>query len=61
LILWDILKILRGKETKLVLYTFDSFLLDYSDDEEDIIEEIKQVFSNYNLNTKTKQGLNYGF
>ena len=28
LILWDILCILRGYKTKLVLYTYDSFLLD---------------------------------
>ena len=24
-ILWDILKLLRGKKTKLVLYTYDAF------------------------------------
>jgi hypothetical protein len=27
-ILWEILKLLRGKNTKLVLYVYDSFLLD---------------------------------
>jgi hypothetical protein len=27
-ILWEIFKILRGANTKLVLYTYDSFLFD---------------------------------
>ena len=31
LILWDILKLLRGKNTKLVLYVYDSFLFDVED------------------------------
>lgn len=61
LILWEIFRILVGKKTKLVLYTFDSFLLDYSKDEQDVIEKIKKIFEYYNLNIKTKQGLNYNF
>jgi hypothetical protein len=32
-ILWEVFKILKNKKTKLVLYTYDSFLLDWSDDE----------------------------
>ena len=28
LILWEILKLLRGKKTRLVLYTYDAFLFD---------------------------------
>ena len=40
--------ILRKRKTKLVLYTYDSFLFDLDDSEEDILEEIKEVFKKYN-------------
>jgi hypothetical protein len=59
LILWDIIKILKGKKTKIVLYTYDSILLDY-DEEDGILEEIQQTFIKYNLRTKTTKGHNYG-
>ena len=42
-ILMEIHKLLRGKNTKLVLYTYDSFLFDY-DESENLIEEIKEIF-----------------
>tara|TARA_R110000737_G_scaffold285214_1_gene291766 strand:+ start:70 stop:1272 length:1203 start_codon:yes stop_codon:yes gene_type:complete len=61
LILWDIFKILRGKNTKLVLYVYDSFLLDFDEGEEEILEEIKGVFDKNKLQTKTKTGVNYNF
>lgn len=58
-ILWDIIKLLKGKSTKIVLYTYDAILLDY--DEEDIIlEQIQDVFKKYNLKTKMTKGPNYG-
>ena len=57
-IVWDIIKLLKGKKTKIVLYTYDSILLDY-DDEDDIIEQIKEVFKKYNLRVKATKGLNY--
>lgn len=59
LILWDIIKILRGKKTKLVLYTYDSFLLDYDNDEEKVLKDIKNIFKKYQLNIKQKEGNNY--
>ena len=59
LILWDILKILRGKNTKLVLYVFDSFLLDVDEKELDVVEEIRGVFKKYKLNIKEKKGTDY--
>lgn len=59
LILWDIFKILRGKNTKLVLYVYDSFLLDVDKQEKDTIKEILEVFKKYKLNVKLKQGKNY--
>jgi len=57
-IVWDIIKLLKNKKTKIVLYTYDSILLDYYDDD-DILDQIKEVFKKYNLRTKTTKGLNY--
>jgi len=57
-IVWDIIKLLKGKKTKIVLYTYDSILLDYHD-EDDILDQIKEVFKKYNLRIKTTKGLNY--
>ena len=59
-IIWDILKILKGKNTKLVLYTYDAFLFDM-DENENLTEDIKQVFDKYKLSIKTKIGHNYDF
>jgi hypothetical protein len=59
LILWDILKILRGKKTKLILYVYDSFLFDVDKEEKLILEEIFNVFEKYNLTVKFKKGQNY--
>jgi hypothetical protein len=59
LILYEIFKILRGKNTKLVLYVYDSFLLDVDENEMDVIEQIKQVFKDKKLQIKTKTGKNY--
>jgi len=60
-ILWDIIKLLRGKKTKLVLYTYDSFLLDLEEDEIEVLEEIRTVFKNYKFNIKEKTGYDYSF
>lgn len=61
LILWDILSILRGKKSKLVLYTYDSFLIDLSKDEQGLLKDIQKIFENYKLNTKVKYGDDYDF
>jgi len=47
-ILWDMFCILRNCKTKLVLYTYDSFLFDLDDSEENMLEEIRNVFKKYN-------------
>ncbi len=60
-ILWDIIKILRGKKTKLILYTYDSFLFDYCEEEKGVMEDITNVFNKYEFNTKIKQGYDYDF
>lgn len=58
-IIWDIIKILKGKNTQIVLYTYDSILLDYDEDDE-ILENIKQIFKKYKLKVKLTIGKNYG-
>lgn len=61
LILWEMMRIFTNKNTKLVLYTYDSFLLDVDKTETDVLEEIKQIFKKYKLNTKEKTGYDYDF
>ena len=59
LILWDILKLLKGKQTKIVLYTYDSILLDYCK-EDGILDDIKQTFFKRHLKVKLTKGSTYG-
>jgi len=61
LILWDILKLLRGKNTKLVLYVYDSFLFDVDKTEKETLQEILEIFNKYKLQVKFKKGTNYNF
>jgi len=60
-ILMDIHKLLRGRKTKIVLYTYDSFLFALGDGEEGIEIEINKIFEKYKLVTKIKEGYNYDF
>lgn len=60
-ILWDIIKILQKQETKLVLYTYDAFLLDFKNTEKDTLERILSVFKKYKLKTKITHGISYDF
>ena len=59
-ILIEIHKLLRGKKTKLVLYTYDSFLFDY-DASENLKQEIENIFNNKGLQIKVKNGTSYDF
>jgi hypothetical protein len=61
IILWEILKLLRGKNTKLVLYVYDSFLFDVDINEKEVMFQIKDIFSKHKLNIKAKKGTNYNF
>ena len=61
LVLWDIFRILRGYKTKLVLYTYDSFLFDFDEGEEDVLWKIREVFIKYQLNIKEIEGYDYNF
>ena len=59
-ILWTIMKdVLKGKNTKLVLYTYDSFLFDYDNREKDIKPKLEKIFKTFNLKIKAKHGTNY--
>ena len=60
-ILYCIFKLLKGKNTKLVLYTYDSFLFDVDKSELPILDEIKKVFTKFKLQIKEKNGINYDF
>ena len=61
IILWEILKLLRGKNTKLILYVYDSFLFDVDINEKEVMFQIKDIFSKHKLNIKAKKGTNYNF
>jgi len=60
-ILMDMHKLLKGRKTKIVLYTYDSFLFELGEGEEGIENEIKQIFDKYKLATKTSYGKTYDF
>jgi hypothetical protein len=60
-ILWEVFKIIKNKKTKLVLYTYDSFLFDWSDDEREVLTDIQKVFKKYKLNIKVAHGISYDF
>jgi len=60
-ILLKIHKILAGKNTKIVLYTYDSFLLDWDEDEEQELEQILDIFKEFKLAIKINRGRNYDF
>ena len=60
-ILWEMFKILRGMNTKLVLYTYDSFLLDLDKKEKQVIKEILEIFKKFKLQVKHSYGDTYDF
>ncbi len=61
-IMWDMFRVLRGKETKLVLCVYDSWLLDVVDTEgEVILENITDIFKKYKLNYTLNKGKDYDF
>ena len=61
MLMWDIFKVLRGLNTKLVLTVYDSFVLDLDTTEKYCILEIEKIFSKHNLTVKYKKGINYNF
>ena len=60
-ILFRIFKLLKGRNTKLVLYTYDSFLFDVDKNELPVLDEIKEVFNKLKLRITEKNGSSYDF
>lgn len=58
-ILKEIIYIINNKETKLVLYTYDAFLLDVSKQDKDKIKKVLEVFETRGFLYKIKKGLDY--
>lgn len=60
-IIKDIIKILNGKNTKIVLYVYDAVLIDLDTDESEVLEDIENVFKKYKLEIKHSYGTSYDF
>ena len=60
-LMWSIFKLLRGKNTKLVLSVYDSFLFDVDESETETMSQILDVFKQCNLTVKAKAGDTYNF
>jgi hypothetical protein len=60
-IIKDMIKVLRGKNTKIVLYTYDAFLIDLDTDENEILENIDKIFKKHKLEIKHTYGTSYDF
>ena len=60
-ILWHVIKLLRNSNTKIVLYTYDSILLDVDKNEREVVKEIIEEFESYKLQVKMSYGRNYDF
>ena len=58
-ILKEIIYIINNKETKLVLYVYDAFVLDVSKQDKEEIKQILTVFKDKNLQIKTSYGPDY--
>lgn len=59
-LLKDILYILSGCKTQIVLYVYDAFVIDVSKEDKDKIRQVLEVFENRGLTYKIKKGVNYG-
>ena len=60
LILEEIIKIIKSKNTKIIHYTYDSFLFDVDKTEKDTVETILKVFDIYDFKVKMSWGVRYG-
>jgi hypothetical protein len=59
LILLDIIKLLKNTKTQIVHYVYDSFLIDLSKDEKELVERVYNIFKERNLNIKLSYGKSY--
>ena len=60
LILEEIIHLLKHCKTKIIHYTYDSFLLDVSKAEKYVVLSILAIFKRYGFSTKVEAGPNYG-
>ena len=60
-IMYDIFRLLKNKKTKLILYTYDSFLFDVCKEEKEVLIKIKELFKQYKLQIKISYGNTYDF
>jgi hypothetical protein len=61
-ILIKLIEYLKTKQSSIVLYTYDSILIDFSkEDGIETVTEIKQILESTGYTTKMKKGINYGF
>mgnify|MGYP003973224305 CR=1 FL=1 len=58
-LLWKVLKLLRGCNTKIVLYTYDSVLLDFDMEDKEVLKELLAIFSDHGLKYSIVKGVNY--
>jgi len=57
----QVLDLLEVKTSKIVLYTYDSILIDYSkNDGLELVTQIKNTLENTGFNVKMRKGVNYG-
>lgn len=61
-ILTDLFEYLEDKQTKIILYTYDSILFDFSkNDNKQCLIDIKSIIEKNGFKTKFQYGKNYGF
>lgn len=59
-LMYKLLQKIKDFESKLILYTYDSFLFDVLDSEKDeLIKNIKETLETHNFHLKIKEGKNY--
>jgi hypothetical protein len=59
MLLEKIFKVLEGKRSKIVLYTYDAILLDLSKEDKDAIRSIVNIFKEEGLRITMNVGNNY--
>jgi hypothetical protein len=58
-ILYDIIKILKNLNSQIILYVYDSILIDLDKSEKHVLDYISNIFDKYNLKIKLKKGKTY--
>jgi hypothetical protein len=59
MILWDVIKLLKTTNTDILLYVYDSILLDVDAEEKHLVTDIINVYKQHALKVKVKKGTNY--